>query len=200
MKNINLYGPPSAGKSTCMLGLTYHMKLMGLSVENTPEFIKEMIYEAPNPDQFNTELFGGQLFILSEQNRRIARLKGKNDFVITDCPLPLIGYYTPEDYVPGFKDFVKNLNNSYDNVNYLIVRKHEFETEKRKHNEEQANIIEKQLPGYLDEMGIKYKTIESSEDLVHRIIDDLIEDNVITLEHLQKSRSAKVREKYLKIK
>lgn len=196
MKVINLFGAPSAGKSTAMLGLTYHMKLMGLSVENTPEFIKEMIYEDSNPEQFTTERFGGQLYVLGEQNRRIARLKGQNDFAITDCPIPLIGYYTPEDYVPGFTEFVKNLNNTYDNVNYLILRKHEFENEKRIHGEEMANKIETELPLYLEQMGLKFKVVDSSENLVHHLIDDMIEEGVISLDHLKKSRNRKVREKY----
>jgi hypothetical protein len=195
MKVINLFGAPSAGKSTTMLGLTYHMKLMGLSVENTPEFIKEMIYEGSK-----TELFGGQLYVLGEQNRRIARLNGKNDFAITDCPLPLIGFYTPDDYAKGFKEFVQNLNNTYDNVNYFIDRKHEFENEKRLHSEDQAIEIEKKLPKYLDSIGLKYKIVESGENLVQDLIDDMIASNVITLEHLKSSRSEKVREKYLKIK
>jgi AAA domain len=193
MKVINLFGAPSAGKSTTMLGLTYHMKLMGLSVENTPEFIKEMIYEGSK-----TELFGGQLYVLGEQNRRIARLNGKNDFAVTDCPLPLIGYYTPPDYAKGFEDFVKNLNNTYDNVNYYIERKHEFENEKRVHSEDQALEIERKLPKYLDSFGVKYKTVESGENLVQVIIDDLIESKIITLAHLTSSRNAKVRARYLK--
>lgn len=195
MKVVNLFGAPSAGKSTTMLGLTYHMKLMGLSVENTPEFFKELIYE-----DSNAERFGGQLYVLGEQNRRIARLMGKNDFAITDCPLPLIGMYTAEDYIPGFHDFVKNLNSKYDNVNYMIIRKHEFENEKRVHDESQANELERKLPEYLKSMGVEFKLIESGEDLVQRLIDDMIETNVITLDHLKNSRSEKVRAKYLKVK
>lgn len=195
MKVINLFGAPSAGKSTTMLGLTYHMKLMGLSVENTPEFFKEMIYE-----ESNTELFGGQLYVLGEQNRRIARLNGKNDFVITDCPLPLIGFYTSRDYIEGFHEFIKNLNQKYDNVNYLIVRKHEFENEKRIHDETQSKELERKLPSYLDALNIKYKVIESGEDLVNNLIEDMIQESVITLDHLKSSRNQKVREKYMKLK
>lgn len=191
MKVINLFGAPSAGKSTTMLGLTYNLKLMGLSVENTPEFFKEMLYE-----DSKTELFGGQLYVLGEQNRRLARLVGKNEFAITDCPLPLIGYYTSPDYVPGFNDFVKNLYNTYDNANYFILRTHEFENEKRKHDENQSKQVEDQLPGYLDSLGIKYKTIASGEDLVQRLIDDMIEDKIITLEQLKKARNPRVRAKY----
>lgn len=191
MKTINLFGAPGSGKSTNMLGLTYHLKLMGLSVENTPEFFKEMLYE-----DSQSEKFGGQLYVLGEQNRRLARLVGKNDFAVTDCPLPLIGYYTPDNYVPGFKDFVKNLYNSYDNVNYFLMPRHEFETEKRIHNEEQAHQITLDLPHYLNELGVKFKVIETGEDLVPRLIEDLIQDQVISHDHLQNSRSEKVRRTY----
>lgn len=191
MKIINLFGAPSAGKSTAMLGLTYKMKMMGLSVENTPEFFKEMIYE-----DGRTEVFGGQLYVLGEQNRRIARLVGKNDFAVTDCPLPLIGFYTSEDYVVGFHDFVKNLNNKYDNINYLILRKHEFENEKRVHDEIQSKKIEESLPLYLDNLGIKYKILESSNNLVEDLIKDLIENKVITEKNLKNSRNPEIRNKY----
>lgn len=191
MKIINLFGAPSAGKSTAMLGLTYQMKMMGLSVENTPEFFKEMIYE-----DGRAELFGGQLYVLGEQNRRIARLVGKNDFAVTDCPLPLIGFYTSEEYVTGFHDFVKNLNNKYSNINYLILRKHEFENEKRVHDEDQSKKIEQELPLYLTNLGIEYKVFESSNNLVEDLLNDLINSGIISREHLINSRNPEIRNKY----
>lgn len=100
---INLLGAPGCGKSTTMLGLTYKMKMMGLNVENTPEFFKDLVLEESDKSEF-----GGQLYVLGEQNRRLARLKHV-DFAVTDCPLPLVGYYTSEDYIPGFQYFVQNL-------------------------------------------------------------------------------------------
>ena len=126
MKVINLFGAPGSGKSTAMLGLTFKMKMAGLSVENTPEYFKEVIFEKTDP-----ALFGGQLFVLGEQNRRLARLIKTNQFAVTDCPLPLIGYYTPENYIDGFHQFIDNLFNKYDNENYFIVRNHQFENEKK---------------------------------------------------------------------
>lgn len=195
MKVINLYGPPGCGKSTTMEGLTYEMKLLGLSVECTPEVFKELILEEAEKTKH-----GGQLTILAKQNARLVRLDGKNDFTITDCPLPLIGYYTPQDYITGFHDTINSLYNHYDNVNYFIIRKHEFENEKRSHDEEQSLRIEKEIPVFLDKYGIPFKTLESTvpsgERLVNRILTDLIETNVITLDHLSKSRSAEVRAKY----
>lgn len=189
MKIINLFGAPSAGKSTAMLGLTYKMKIMGLSVENTPEFFKEMIYE----DSF-AERFGGQLYVLGEQNRRIARLIGKNDYAVTDCPLPLISFYTHGDYIKGFNEFVYNLFSKYDNTNYLIVRKHEYEDDKRIHNEEQSKEIELSLPKYLDKLGVKFTEINSGDDLTERMIEQMIKDGVISREHLLKARNSTTRE------
>jgi hypothetical protein len=190
MKVINLFGAPGAGKSTTMLGLTYQMKMLGLSAENTPEFFKELILEEGQHAKF-----GGQLTILSEQNKRLARLEGKNDFTITDCPLPLVGFYTKEDYINGFDVFLKNLYSNYDNVNYFIVRKHEFENEKRDHSEEQSDQIAAALPAYLEKNGIEVRIIESGDDLVERLLEDLIKTNVITNEHFSKAHSPKGRAK-----
>ncbi len=174
MKVINLFGAPSSGKSTTMLGLTYQMKMMKYNVENTPEFFKEMIYE-----ENNVEKFGGQLVVLAEQNKRLARLIGKSEYAVSDCPLPLIGYYTPDNYVPGFKDFIKNLYNSYENYNIFIERNHDFEVEKRIHNIEQANSIQKELHVFLKEMSIPYKVFKSGDNLVEEIITDLLESGFI---------------------
>lgn len=174
MKVINLFGAPSAGKSTTMLGLTYKMKLLKYNVENTPEFFKELIYE-----EGKVELFGGQLMVLAEQNKRLARLVNKADFVVTDCPLPLISYYTDNTYVNGFKDFALNLHNSYDNENFLILRNHDFEKEKRNHNESQASIIERDLPEFLDKNNIKFKVFRTNDELVEQLIQSMIDDKVI---------------------
>ena len=65
----------------------------------------------------------------------------------------------------------------------------------RKHDENEALLIAEQLPQYLDHFGIKYKVMESSEDLVDRILVDLVDENVITKQHLLKSRNPTVRSK-----
>lgn len=188
MKVINLFGAPGAGKSTTMLGLTYKMKMMGLSAENTPEFFKELIFE-----ESSTAKFGGQLHILDNQNIRLARLEGKNDFTISDCPLPLIGFYTKNDYIKGFHEVVTNLFHQYDNINYFILRKHEYEHEKRIHNEDESDNIAIELPLYLKKHGVDVIYIDSSEDLVEKIIEDLINKSIISKEKLKNSRNKNVR-------
>lgn len=186
MKIINLFGAPGAGKSTAMLGLTYQMKMLGFSVENTPEFFKEMVYE-----NSKSETFGGQLYVLGEQNRRLARLKGKNEYIVTDCPLPLISFYTSQKYIKGFQDFSRNLFNSYENINYLLYRKHQYETEKRIHTEKDSCQIEKDLPEFLKKEHIELTEMATSPDLVNCILQDLIEKEIIILPNSSKKINLK---------
>lgn len=199
MQIINLFGAPGSGKSATMLGLTYKMKLLGLNVENTPEFFKDLVLEETQNGQF-----GGQLSILAEQNKRLARLVGKCDFAVTDCPLPLIGYYTPKGYIEGFEEFLMNTYNqpNYNNkgANYFIIRTHEFESEKRVHDEAQSRDIEKELLIYLNNLGIKSNVFDSvakdnEEELVDRILLDMISTNIITPEQLQNNRNIKHKKK-----
>lgn len=178
MKVINLYGAPGSGKSTTMLGLTYQMKMMKYNVENTPEFFKEMIYE-----ESKVEKFGGQLLVLAEQNKRLARLIGKAEYAVSDCPLPLIAYYTPDDYVKGFKEVVKNLHESYENYNIFIERNHHFEVEKRIHDENQSLEIQSKLPSFLKDMGVDCHFMKSSDNLVEEILTHLIDNKIISNPH-----------------
>jgi hypothetical protein len=199
MQIINLFGAPGSGKSATMLGLTYKMKLLGLNVENTPEFFKDLVLEETQNGQF-----GGQLSILAEQNKRLARLVGKCDFAVTDCPLPLIGYYTPQNYIHGFENFLLNTFNqpNYNNkgANYFIIRTHEFEAEKRIHDEGQSRNIEQELLIYLDKFGIDYRTFNSVEqnendELVDRILLDMIQNRIITPTQLDNNRNIKHKKK-----
>lgn len=193
MKTINLFGPPGAGKSTVMKGLTYQLKTMGLSVEDTPEFIKEMIFEESNLD-----LFGGQIFILGQQNRRLSRLVKTIDFVVTDCPLVLIASYTPENYIQGFEEMAINLANKYDNVNFYLHRnpEYEFENANRYHDEAASDKKGQEILSYLNKHNIQYKEFVSGDNAVSDIVDSLIEQNVITMEHLRSSRNPSIRRKF----
>lgn len=183
MKVINLFGSPGSGKSTTMLGLTNDLKLLGASVENTPEFFKELIMEGSHKAEF-----GGQLFILAEQNRRIARLTEQNDFAVTDCPLPLISFYTKDDYIPGFKQMAHSLFHQYDNINYFIKRDHPFEVAKRIHSETESDKMSKELLGFLDEQDIKVKTIVSCPEITSLILRDLVESGFLKEDSLNSYR------------
>lgn len=174
MKVINLFGEPSVGKSATMFSLAGLLKKQGFSVEISSEAFKEIVYDNNN-DKVNTSLqvekFGGQLYVLAEQNKRLARLDGLVDFVITDCPLPLISYYTPQNYIAGFLEFSINLFNKYDNVNFLLKRNHLFENNARIHAEEEAKKIAIDLPIFLKKF--------TKEDLIELKTSDIIEYDIV---------------------
>lgn len=194
MKVINLYGEPSAGKTATMFALAGKMKKMGLSVDIASETYKELVYENTPNNGFdnlskiseNTQnqviKFGGQLYILAEQNRRLARLNGTVDFAITDCPLPLISFYTPKDYINGFEDLALALYKTYDNHNFYIRRNHDFEDKARIHNESQSMEIAEKLPIYLEKfIGKDFTNVFTGDFTEEEIVSNLISNKVLDL-------------------
>lgn len=167
LKVINLFGAPSAGKSTAMLGLTYLMKVNKFSVESTPEFAKELAIEKRH------NIFGQQLFILGEQSKRLEVLKGQYEFAVTDCPLQLISFYTPADYIKSFQPLVDEYFATYENINYFIRRSHDFEVEGRIHNEEESLVLSDKLEEFLLSRGVKYNVLDTSQDVVAKIFEDI---------------------------
>ena len=174
MKVINLFGAAGSGKSTTSAGLVYmlNLKLSGKVIEFTPEYFKELVWE----DNVK-EVFGRQLEVLAEQNKRLSRLEGKVDFVITDCPLPLISLYQPESFknVIGdtFTELTMKIYQNYENINYLLLRDHHFQAEGRIHNDSQAREIERRLPDYLKSHNINYKEVRTSQSPVDLIFEDI---------------------------
>lgn len=121
MKIINLAAGPGAGKSTNAAGLFYIMKSANYKVELVNEYAKEMTYE-------NREnILGDQLYILAKQNRKLERLKGQVDYVITDSPLFLSLAYVKDCYHKSFCPLVIELFNSYNNINFFINRKKQYQ-------------------------------------------------------------------------
>ena len=99
-KVINFYGGPGSGKSTKAAGLYYKMNMAGFSVELNNEFAKECVWED------NVPMLKDQLFMLAHQHRKILRLVGKVDYVITDSPLMLSGIYRELYNVPLYSDLI----------------------------------------------------------------------------------------------
>ena len=87
MKVINFFGGPNSGKSTKAAGLFYKMNMAGYSVELVNEFAKECVWED------NVPMLKDQLYMLAHQHRKILRLEGKVEYVITDSLILSYYYY-----------------------------------------------------------------------------------------------------------
>lgn len=153
MHVVNMIGPPCARKSTVAAGLFYLMKCMGLRVELVTEFAKDMVWEG------HFRLLDDQLFVFAEQNRRIHRLRGKVDFVITDSPLLLSAIYSPADYPERFKDLVDDFFRTYDNHVFFLHRIGPYSTDGRLQMEHEAEALIPVLRNFLAERKVAYRDV-----------------------------------------
>lgn len=83
MKVINLWGAPSSGKTTTLLGLGYLMKINKHKVEPAHEYAKDLVFEK------NALTLRNQVAVLGEQFRRLERLESDSELVwsVTDCQI-----------------------------------------------------------------------------------------------------------------
>ena len=102
---VNLFGVPSAGKSTGAAYIFAKLKMKGINAELITEFVKDKVWEE------NKEVFKNQAYIFGKQSFKISRCKDKVDVLITDSPLPLSIFYN-KDEVLG-EDFNKVVMNVF---------------------------------------------------------------------------------------
>lgn len=168
---INAFAGPGAGKTTSCLEIAEKLKKQGYVTEYVQEYAKELVYDN------NFKLLDGsmqnQFSILKEQLKRVDRLYGKVDFIVTDSPLLLNVTYLKENS-GEYKDSITELYNQFDNYNYFVERDNSaFETEGRIHNLEQSLQIDDVLKDTLAELNLEYKTYTHST--IDNIVSDVIE-------------------------
>lgn len=173
---INAFAGPGAGKTTSCLEVAEKLKKQGFVTEYVQEYAKELVYDN------NLIMLDGhyehQFDILKEQVKRINRLYGKVDFILTDSPVLLNNTYLNED--KGTNDYVaycenvKKIYTLYDNFNYFVERdKSAFEEEGRIHNLEQSIVIDDELKYTLHNNQIDFATY------THSTIDNIVRDSVL---------------------
>lgn len=112
---INIFGGPGSGKSTIAAGLFYLMKRSGMNCELVFEYAKNLVYQGDFAKLTNQRL------LLKEQHARIKMLVGSVEWAITDSPLLMnIAYADPRLYDYKFITEVLEINNKYNNFNFII--------------------------------------------------------------------------------
>lgn len=116
---INAFGSNEAEKNKACMYVAAELMRRGYSTEYVPDYTKELVYDNV------TGLLDGSLNshkqILEEQVRRIDRLNGKVDFIITADPILLNG--TNLANTPEKADFEANVAerfNSHDNFCFFV--------------------------------------------------------------------------------
>lgn len=174
-KIINMYAGPSSGKSTLSHQLMGYMKDKRLNVEFAAEKAKDLVWGD------DLENLDNQLYVFSEQNKRIYRLLGKVDYVITDSPLLLSAVYLPnsqkkfsgddrDHWLLTFEDFIVETFHQYDNINFFVERGNRTYIQAgRTQTYEQAVMKDIEIKDFLDKEAIRYDSVNNLEDIKYHL-------------------------------
>lgn len=159
---INLFGGPGAGKSTTAAGLFYEMKLMDIKCELVTEYAKELVYEERHLED--------GILIFAQQQRRMKRLVGKVDYIITDSPLIMSEVYQlalPE----SFHRLVRYTFNTFNNINVKINRVKPYQSYGRTQTEERARALDLEINHIL---GVPDLSVDGNSGAPKTILDYLL--------------------------
>ena len=151
---VNAFGGPGSGKTTACFYVACELKKKGYVVEYVPEYSKELVWDE------NWDLLDGsyehQRQILAEQKRRIDRLVGKVDFVVTDAPIlfNIIYLNDCDEKKQHMQDLLK-IFGGYTNFNFFVQRDEEnFEKEGRIQNLDESKKKDEEILNLLRNNGL----------------------------------------------
>lgn len=168
---INFFGGPGTGKSTTAAELFAAMKKRGMRVELIHEVAKEYVWERWD------HIFREQDYISAHQHRQQRRLVGHDiDYVILDSSILLGLFYTPDDFPPSFKVFLRDVFDSYDNLNIYLTRSSDFpyQQEGRNQDEETAREIDEQVLAYLEDTDTPFHDILAGDGAVDDVLEIVV--------------------------
>lgn len=157
-KVINLLAGPGVGKSTTMSGLFFEMKQAGMSCEIAPEFAKELVWEERH------NFFPYQDYLFAEQRRRLSRLVGKVDYIITDSPILLSVVYMPDEFPWSFRKFVFEMFNMYSNFNVLLTRVKPYDPNGRNQDLAGSEKIQHKIVDLIDELKLPHIVVSANRE------------------------------------
>lgn len=152
---VNMMAGPGAGKTTGAWLVAGELKKAGIVTEYVPEYAKELVWEG-RMDLLDGS-FMNQMAVLTEQYRRISRLIGKVDVIVTDSPLLLIAFYAKENQNEVI-NCAKMAASAMDNFYVMIRRGEAFENEGRIHSHAESQMIDDGLTDLLNRLGVYYGT------------------------------------------
>lgn len=169
MKIINLFGSPGSGKSTLAAEVFVNLKKAQKEVEICQEYAKDLVYEE------RQNILDDQLYILSKQNRRIARLQNKGlEFVVTDSPI-LLGAMYYKGTSKLLPELIFETFNQYDNINYLVCRPNApYKSIGRQQTFEQACQLDSKVLELLAKWNVPYTTL-SGDNKADQICSQILQ-------------------------
>ena len=138
-KVINFFAGPGAGKSTLSAGLFHEMKLKGINVELVTEFAKDLTWEGHMDDLRNP------MYVTGTQLRRMQRLVGQVDYIITDSPILVACLYIHPKLRTPFEEILVHYHNQFNNINFLVERVKNYQPKGRNQTYEDALKLDQEV-------------------------------------------------------
>lgn len=168
---VNFFGGPGCGKSTTAAGLFAEMKKKDFNVELIHEAAKDFKWEDWD------HIFGEQDYIFAHQHRLIRRLtRHEIDYAVVDSSILLSLFYMPDDFPQSFRPFVREVFDSYDNINIVLARNpniHYVQTG-RNESEQQAIDIDRKVRQYFEDAGIPHHWVMAGDHAVSDCMDIVV--------------------------
>jgi nicotinamide riboside kinase len=164
---LNLIGGPGIGKSTLAAKTYSEFKSKNASCELVREFVKDWAWEDRKVKPLD------QLYLLGQQCYRESLLYGKVEYIITDSPLIMNGFYSEHylsetyltDSAIAFMNHSMRVYNGLRYVNIILPRTKTYDTAGRFEDEETAKIIDQEMVSFLDRYKLKYVNLTDLNSL-----------------------------------
>lgn len=165
---INMLSGPSVGKSTVSTFVFGHMKRAGFKVEFAPEVAKDYVWESW------AHIFSEQDYIFGQQHRLIRRLVRHDvDYVVSDSSLLLGLLYMPPSFPTTFAPFLREVYDTYDNINIYLERNPAFPYVETGRNQTYAEAVQKDrdILKLLSDENIPFHLVMSGDDAPLKVFD-----------------------------
>ena len=171
---VNLFGGPGSGKSTGAAFVFSNLKMNGVNCELVTEFAKDKTWE------HNMQALSNQAYVFGKQFYRISRCEDQVDVIVTDSPLMLSTIYNNDPRLgETFDKVVLDVFNSYENLNYLLLRTKPYNPIGRNQTEAESDNLCKEIEAMLEENSIPffYTTgdINGYTAIVREVLDKVAE-------------------------
>ena len=170
---LNLFGAPSSGKSTAAAYIFSMLKMHGIKCEYISEYAKDKCWEQ---NKFIFEKPENQFYIGAKQFYAINKVIDKVDIIITDSPILMNKFYNHSELLgEDYNKVLLRLFNSFENINYFLVRTHTYENIGRNQSQEQSNKIAEQMKKQLkidlnDDIQIVNNTKQNYDKIIAIIL------------------------------
>lgn len=162
---LNLFGGPCAGKSTVSAGVFYQLKMSGVNCELVTEVAKDLVWEERDMT------LDCQPYVFAKQMKRLWRLKGKVDVVITDSPILMSVVYAGKDWPESFNIYVVDQFHGFNNLNVFLRRNKDYNPVGRGETREQAIGLDEKIMQIMLDNRISMSIIKGDHEAVDKILE-----------------------------